>query len=267
MESPRVEPFVRHHRRYEDWFERHPAVYLSELLAVRALLPWSGRGLEIGVGTGRFAAPLGVEFGIDPAAEMLHYASARGLRVARAVAEALPFADAVFDRALIVTTLCFVDDPGAMLREARRVLRPAGALVIGMIDRDSALGHEYVAQQADNLFYREARFYSHAEVATLLEANGFHDLIWLQTISAPLSQIGEIEPARPGTGRGSFVAVRARPMALHHGHPREGWQQDEPAQPKEHAKKPNSAVARLNSAVCVFAIPELPCAGPSPPST
>jgi hypothetical protein len=47
--DPRTEPFVRHHRRYEDWFERHRAAYLSELLAVRALLPWQGRGLEIGV--------------------------------------------------------------------------------------------------------------------------------------------------------------------------------------------------------------------------
>jgi hypothetical protein len=47
-----VEPFVRHHQRYDDWFERHHVAYLSELLAVRALLPWGGRGLEIGVGTG-----------------------------------------------------------------------------------------------------------------------------------------------------------------------------------------------------------------------
>ena len=83
-----TEPFIRHHRRYDDWFERHRAAYLSELLAVRTLLPWKGRGLEIGVGTGRFASPLGVEFGIDPAAEMLDYAEARGVRVVRAVAEA-----------------------------------------------------------------------------------------------------------------------------------------------------------------------------------
>lgn len=90
--NPRTAPFVRHHRRYDEWFERHRAAYLSELLAARALLPWSGRGLEIGVGTGRFAAPLGVAFGLDPAAEMLGYARERGIGVVRAVAEALPFA-------------------------------------------------------------------------------------------------------------------------------------------------------------------------------
>jgi hypothetical protein len=57
--------FNSHHRRYEAWFSRHEAAF-SELLAVRALLPWEGKGLEIGVGTGRFSAPLGVEVGVDP---------------------------------------------------------------------------------------------------------------------------------------------------------------------------------------------------------
>ena len=61
-----VEPFRSHHRRYDEWFQRHEVAYLSELLAVRALLPWQGNGLEIGVGTERFAGPLGVTFGIDP---------------------------------------------------------------------------------------------------------------------------------------------------------------------------------------------------------
>jgi len=54
--------FDTHHRRYEAWFSRHKAAFFSELLAVRALLPWGGRGLEIGVGTGRFVAPSGPYF-------------------------------------------------------------------------------------------------------------------------------------------------------------------------------------------------------------
>lgn len=156
--GPRNEPFVTHHVRYDEWFERHRAAYLSELLAVRVLLPWNGRGLEIGVGTGRFAGPLGVEFGIDPAVEMLGYARARGVCVVRAVAEALPFARAVFDYALIVTTICFVEDAAAMLAEAHRVLKPGGELVIGFIDRTSGLGQHYLDHQAENVFYREANF-------------------------------------------------------------------------------------------------------------
>jgi SAM-dependent methyltransferase len=207
---PGVEPFVRHYRRYDEWFERHQPAYLSELLAVRALLPWEGGGLEIGVGTGRFAAPLGVQFGIDPAAEVLGYARARGVCVAAARAEALPFADASFDCALVVTTICFVDDAAAMLREVARVLRPDGTLVIGLIERESPLGREYVAHQAENVFYRAARFYSASEVAKLLTGAGFQNLTWVQTISKPLAQIRDVEPIRDGTGRGAFLVVSAR---------------------------------------------------------
>lgn len=70
--------FDAHPRRYEAWFERHAAAYDSELLTVRAFLPLSGLALEIGVGSGRFAAPLGVRVGVDPSAAMLEHARARG---------------------------------------------------------------------------------------------------------------------------------------------------------------------------------------------
>ena len=206
---PTIEPFVLYHRRYDEWFEHHEPAYLSELLAVRALLPLEGRGLEIGVGTGRFAAPLGVQFGIDPAVEMLGYARARGVYVAAARAEALPFAVASFDYALVVTTICFVDDAAAMLREAARVLRPQGTLVIGLIDRESPLGQDYLSHQADNVFYRAARFYSASEVAKLLAGTGYKDLSWVQTVSKPLAEMRDVEPVAHGTGRGAFLVVRA----------------------------------------------------------
>ena len=51
---PRIEPFEAHAARYDAWFERHQAAYVSELLALRSFVPLSGRGLEIGVGSGRF---------------------------------------------------------------------------------------------------------------------------------------------------------------------------------------------------------------------
>ena len=44
---------------YDRWFDEHPAIYLSELNALR-MAACHGIGLEMGVGTGRFAMPLGV---------------------------------------------------------------------------------------------------------------------------------------------------------------------------------------------------------------
>ena len=46
--------------------------------------------IEIGVGTGRFAAPLGIKVGVDPSMTMLTYAAKRGVLGLQGTAEALP---------------------------------------------------------------------------------------------------------------------------------------------------------------------------------
>jgi SAM-dependent methyltransferase len=205
----RSDPFNTHHRRYDSWFTEHWVDYHSELLALRALLPWQGLGLEIGVGTGRFAAPLGVQVGIDPSMEMLIYAVERGISCVRGVAEALPFKDEVYDYGLIVTTICFVDSVEAMLSEVYRVLIPGGLLIIGFIDQASRLGQRYTEKKSENVFYREATFYSVSEVEELLTSAGFVDQAWGQTLSKPLNGNENIEPMSPGHGKGSFVVVKA----------------------------------------------------------
>jgi ubiquinone/menaquinone biosynthesis C-methylase UbiE len=99
---PKTGPFEEHTEQYEQWFEEHQNAYQSELTALRRLLPKPGFGVEIGVGSARFAAPLGIRVGIDPAERMLEHARKRGIDVVRGVAEALPFEDETFDTALIV---------------------------------------------------------------------------------------------------------------------------------------------------------------------
>ncbi len=206
---PRVAPFENHHQRYEAWFEKHRAAYISELLALRPFVPCEGYGVEIGVGSGRFAAPLGVQVGLDPSPAMLVHAAARGIEVVEGLAEKLPFEADSFDHALVVTTLCFVDSPARMLAEARRILKPGGRLVIGFIDRQSALGQDYLAHQADSVFYREATFYSADEVAWLLLDTGFSIDAWGQTLAQPLPETREIESLQAGRGQCAFVVVAA----------------------------------------------------------
>jgi len=202
-------PFDAEHGRYDAWFDRHRAAYLSELLAIRAGVPMRGRGLEIGVGTGRFATPLGVGVGLDPSAAMLRYARNRGIAAVQGVAEALPFRDAAFDYAVVVTTICFVDSAPDMMREAHRVLRPGGRLIVGFIDAASELGKRYEAARADNPFYREATFYSACEVARLVHECGFRTRLWMQTLTRDPESMSVLEPAVAGHGRGGFVVVVA----------------------------------------------------------
>lgn len=202
-------PFDAHFEHYDAWFDQHHPAYLSELLAVRAFLPYTGRGLEVGVGSGRFAAPLGVPVGLDPSPAMLALAAARGIDVVEGVAEELPFRSGSFDYALVVTTICFVDSPAAMLAEIRRVLKPGGCLVVGFIDRASALGQHYLVHQTESVFYREATFYSASEVEQLLLSSELAVSGWGQTLSQPLRSIRTIEPLRPGCGTCGFVVASA----------------------------------------------------------
>lgn len=206
---PHAEPFEEHTQRYEDWFEANEAAYRSELRALERLAPEPGFGLEIGVGSGRFAAPLGFDVGVDPAEAMLAHARERGIQVCTGVAEALPFRDGSFETALIVTTICFVDDVSRTFREARRVLESDGALVMGYIDRESPVGQVYLEHKEENPFYREATFHSTDELVDGLEAAGFSEFEFVQTIFDWPGDIDEVQPVEAGYGNGSFVGVKA----------------------------------------------------------
>lgn len=206
---PKTAPFEAHSARYERWFDTHEGAYRAELQALRRLLPDPGFGLEIGVGSGRFAGPLGVSVGLDPVDAMLARARDRGIRVVKGVAEAQPFRDDAFDTALMVTTICFVDDVGRTLAEADRVLRPGGAIVLGYIDRESPVGRRYQANRAENPFYREAVFVSTEELVDALETAGFTEFRFVQTVFRPPDEIDAPEPVEDGYGEGSFVGLRA----------------------------------------------------------
>jgi SAM-dependent methyltransferase len=205
----RIKPFEEHAVQYEDWFERNKFAYDSELQAVRSQLPENRHGVEIGVGSGRFAAPLGIKIGVEPAGKMREIARSRGIGVIGGIAEALPFGDLQFDFVLMVTAICFVDDLEIAFKEAYRVIRPNGSLIIGFIDRKSLLGKSYLKHKNENVFYRMATFYSVDEVVCYLKRVGFGDFRFSQTIFQPLTGLSDIELTKEGYGEGSFVVVSA----------------------------------------------------------
>jgi SAM-dependent methyltransferase len=204
---PKITAFETYYQEYDDWFLENQYAYQSELDALQSLLPAGLSGVEIGIGTGRFAMPLGIRVGIDPSPKMAAVARSLGLEVHEAVAENLPFPDAAFDFALMVTTICFVDDVDRSLSEAYRILKPGGCLLIGFVDRESELGRAYLKKKETSRFYREATFYSTKEVVLHLEKTGFHAFQFRQTLFH--LALEEIEEVKEGFGEGGFVVVKS----------------------------------------------------------
>jgi len=214
-----IQIFEHEAARYDAWFdsERGKMLFASEVLCLRQLSgalprPW----LEIGVGTGRFAGALGVDVGVDPASRVLQYAKRRGIRTLRALGHALPFKAGEFGAVFVIVTLCFADDVAGLLREAARVTRLEGGIVLGIVPAGSPWGKSYAARgRAGHPFYSEARFFTLEEVRDLAQVV---DLRFDRSVATlfgdPDDGPFEIERPRQGEDReGNFVAMLFRPRS------------------------------------------------------
>jgi len=142
------------------WWRRHPsACPYSQRFWVQAPHPFITRDrlgealgdvhgrrvLEIGPGTGYYTLPVAGWIGpdgrldlFDVQQEMLDHTLRRAadegianLHATRGDARSLPYPDATFDAAFLVTVLGEIPDQTQALRELRRVLKPGGRLVVG----------------------------------------------------------------------------------------------------------------------------------------
>ena len=223
MGAPGLDLFDREAARYDAWFdsERGKALFDSEVLCLRELAvglprPW----LETGVGTGRFAEALGIEVGVDPAHGALEYAARRGVRVVPGVGQALPFADGEFGATFVIVTICFADDPGGLLREAARVTREEGRIVLGIVPAGSPWGRSYAEKgRAGHTFYSQARFFGLDELEDLAKGAGLEFERCVSTLfQEPGADTFEVESPREGRhDEAGFVAVLCRPQVREDG--------------------------------------------------
>lgn len=196
---------------YEKWYEEYSEVYQSEIAAIRQQLqklPENLRGIEVGLGTGRFALPLGIKEGVEPSEAMAKKAIDRGIEVIEGVAESLPYGDLQFDFVLFVTA-CHLDNIKRALTEAHRVLKHKGAILIGFLDKYQSVAKQYFEKRHRSTFFAKATFCSVDRIEKLLKENAFKDLEFNQTLFGKLDEIKKIQMPEPGFGEGSFVVVKA----------------------------------------------------------
>lgn len=201
---------------------------LEEGLMLEVLGDVAGaRVLDIGCGDGALVRALAARgattVGVDPDPTML--AVARTFTAEANVtatflegrADALPFPDASFDRAIAVTMLCFVPDAVKAVREMARVLRPGGRLVVGELGRWSLwAAMRRLRGWLGSPSWKAARFRDARELRKLAEAAGltatatrgaiFYPRVgWLARAMAP------IDPwlGRRTTIGAAFIAVAA----------------------------------------------------------
>jgi ubiquinone/menaquinone biosynthesis C-methylase UbiE len=203
-------PFDLFTNEYENWFKENELIFQSELLALKQVIPIEKVGIEIGVGGGIFAEKLNIKFGIDPSEKMLNYATQRKLTVKKGFAEDLPYPDKSFDFAVFITSICFVDNPEKAIKEAHRIIKDNGDIIIAFIDKESSLGKSLEREKEDNKFYRHAKFYSVSELTSMIVNNHFEITEIIQTLTETNLKIPE-NPMK-GHGKGSFVVIKGRKL-------------------------------------------------------
>lgn len=195
---------------YDDWFSKNPEIFLAEIKALKQSASFTGEGLEIGVGTGRFAEALGIENGIDPAPNMLAIAKKRGINVFEGTANELPFSDSSFDYTAFITVLCFIEDKRKALKEAIRVTKLGGWVIVGMIDGESELGQNYKNDKKDDSIYRFAKLISVEDMIYLLKSEGLTNIKVHQTLLENPPEGFNQYSILEGFLIGGFVAIAAQ---------------------------------------------------------
>jgi SAM-dependent methyltransferase len=174
----------------------------SALHALPALVDSRWTIGDLGCGTGETSAALAPfvarAVAVDRSGEMLQAARRRlrdwpNVEVRRGELEALPIADGELDAAVMMLVLHHLPDPGAVLQEAARTLKPGGKFVLcDMLPHD----HEEYKQQMGHVWLG----FGDDQLRRLLGAAGFADIRIV-----PL-------PADPGAkGPALFVASAMHP--------------------------------------------------------
>ncbi|MBI2016498.1 MAG: methyltransferase domain-containing protein [Candidatus Rokubacteria bacterium] len=219
---------------YDAWYDT-PLGRLVDRLEKNAVLALvgdraEGVALDLSCGTGNYALALAERsfrvVGVDVSEPMLRVARAKSAQAnldiswLRADASALPFRSGAFDLTTIVLGLEFTAEPGRVVGEAHRVLKPEGDLVVAILNRGGlwTLWRRLKRLVVPSV-WRRATFFRPDELRDLLRARGFAAQGWRRAVHfLPLfarDRVGWVEwweaiGARWMPASATFVAVAAR---------------------------------------------------------
>ena len=169
--------FDEYAEHYDSWFKTPTGskVFELELKKLFDLIgPSQGmKMLDVGIGTGIFAlefAKRGVEIsGIDLSEKMIEIAVKRGLNARLGSGEDIPFGENLFDVVLSMTSMEFSHNPDKFVSEMARVAKPAGIIIVAVLNVFSFYG---VERRLKGLFKKSvfsgAHFYNFWELRRLL---------------------------------------------------------------------------------------------------
>ncbi|NPB00534.1 MAG: class I SAM-dependent methyltransferase [Crenarchaeota archaeon] len=170
-----AELFDRNVMRYDAWYLNNIDIATRELELVRSFR-LEGRGVEIGSGTCFFTKIHRYCIGIDSSLEMCKVCKKKyDIDVVNCVGELLPIRDSSIDYAMIIVTICFVDDYRKVIREVYRCLKDRSKLLICIVPRESSIGRRYVEKKliGNTIFYVFARLFTSGEIVSALLDEGF----------------------------------------------------------------------------------------------
>jgi ubiquinone/menaquinone biosynthesis C-methylase UbiE len=228
----KIKIFDEYAEKYDSWFLKNMNVLDSEIALLAHFLKKPGHALSVGCGSGLFEMLLrrdyniGISEGLEPSEGMANIARKRGLKVQIGKAEAMNYKQNEFDTVIFNGSPSYIKNLKQAFREAYRVLKSAGSIVILDVPKESSYALLYnlakVLKSWDNAllegvapydpypieFVKAANWRTTQEKIDLLQEVGFKNFKFAQTLTRhPLySNIKGEEPCE-GYDRGDYVAI------------------------------------------------------------